>query len=184
MKQQADKQYCYIHFNENNMVLVKLQPYCHTSLLELIGPVAFCLQLPVSSQIHLVFHASLLKPYKCDPNLHPSPLPPKSWLSSPILQPTTILNTRQILQGTTTTPCSVERLSHWNCYLANKYWATWGLSWPCGQCQVPRQMDIDAVISENIDEEEDNEDNSSNPIHRQQESDHQKWLRDYSVDNS
>lgn len=45
-------------------------------------------------------------------------------------------------------------------------------------------MDIDAVISENIDEEEDNVDNSSNPIHRQQERDHQKWLRDYSVDNS
>lgn len=83
-----------IHFSEGDLVLLKLQPYRQQTVvrrashklskryfgpftvLRKIGPVAFELDLPPSSQIHPVVHSSLLRPYYGDnPTQHFRPLP-------------------------------------------------------------------------------------------------------------
>ncbi|XP_040862129.1 uncharacterized protein [Glycine max] len=86
MKTTADKHHHDVSFAVGDWVYVRLRPYRKTSLaptytkltkrfygpfqvLERIEPVAYKLQLPVSSRIHPVSHISLLK-------LHQEPLPP------------------------------------------------------------------------------------------------------------
>jgi hypothetical protein len=81
MKLYADKRRLSHPFKEGDWVLVKLRPYRQVSvsgprnnklakrffgpfkIVQQIGEVAFKLQLPVTSRIHPVFHASQLKPY-------------------------------------------------------------------------------------------------------------------------
>ncbi|KAL6128947.1 hypothetical protein ACLB2K_072300 [Fragaria x ananassa] len=81
MKQMVDKNRTEREFAEGDWVFLKLQPYWQKSLLkrlstklapwffgpfkilQKIGSVAYCLELPPNSRLHPVFHASLLK--KC-----------------------------------------------------------------------------------------------------------------------
>lgn len=92
MKSQADKKHSDHSFAVGDMVYLKLQPYVQSSLAprsnqklgfkyfgpfkisDKIGSVAYKLDLPPSSTIHLVFHVSLLRPapsqkYQVSPNL-------------------------------------------------------------------------------------------------------------------
>ena len=110
MKLQADSKRRDISYNIGDWVYVKLQPYRQSSISNLtyhkwskrfygafqiteqIGAVAYRLNLPSGSKIHLVFHCSLLKLHK-GPLIHNTdPLPPDSHDNHPLVQPLAILD--------------------------------------------------------------------------------------------
>ncbi|GAU10375.1 hypothetical protein TSUD_419040, partial [Trifolium subterraneum] len=116
MKAQADKHRRDVHFEVGEQVLVKLQPYRQNSVAlrknqklgmryfgpftikEKIGQVAYKLLLPPEARIHPVFHISQLKQFKgpiTDPYM---PLPLTTTELGPILQPTTVLQKRDIMR--------------------------------------------------------------------------------------
>jgi len=117
MKVAADKHRSDKEYQVGEMVLLKLQPYAQSSLInrpfpklsfkyfgpykvtERIGRAAYRLDLPESSQIHPVFHVSQLKPFL--PNYTPvfSELPKVAELDVQDLLPEEVLERRLVKKG-------------------------------------------------------------------------------------
>ena len=112
MKQLVDSKRRDIEFNEGDLVFLKLHPYhqqtvfkrasqklAHRfygpfSIEKLIGKVAYQLQLPAGSRIHLVFHVSLLKKKIGDSSARCPTLPPLTDDGALIIEPAEIIDTR------------------------------------------------------------------------------------------
>jgi transposase InsO family protein len=120
MKQQADKHCSEREFAIGDSVYLKLQPYVQTSIarrphqklafryygpytiLQRVGQVAYKLNLPASSQIHVVVHVSLLKK-AVGPDVLVSPqLPPSINVLQTVRAPAEILAHRLVRRGHTT----------------------------------------------------------------------------------
>lgn len=118
MRQVANRKRRDLELCPVDMVLVKLQPYRQTTvagrrfaklskryygpfpIVEKIGAVAYRLKLPKSSQIHPVFHVSMLKPFKGtenNVNQHPLQLPGNAHGSRPVPKPTAVCAVRNVL---------------------------------------------------------------------------------------
>ncbi|KAD2394245.1 hypothetical protein E3N88_41222 [Mikania micrantha] len=113
MKQQADKHRTDWEFDLRNWVYLKLQPYMQNSLrvhkhskltpkyfgpflvIEKVGKVAYKLDLPDDSQIHPVFHVSLLK-QAAGPLEKVMPIPEDARFR---LKPRKVLNRRLVKRG-------------------------------------------------------------------------------------
>lgn len=108
-----------VHFEVDEQVYVRLRPYHQLSIsgapynkltkrfyglyriLEKLGHFAYCLDLPFTSKIHIAFHCSLLKPHKGPLPSQIDALPPMAPDHHPIIQPLTILQSKQ---GTSSNP--------------------------------------------------------------------------------
>jgi hypothetical protein len=117
MKQYADAKRREVHFQVNDWVYLKLQPYrqhsvfhrAHQKLankyfgpfkvLAEVGPVAYRLALPEESKVHNVFHVSLLKKKLGDISNISTTLPPFSEDTGPIIEPLHILDYRWVKKG-------------------------------------------------------------------------------------
>jgi hypothetical protein len=128
MKSYADRNRVERQFATGEKVLLKLQPYAQQSVvnrpypklsykffgpytvLERIGPVAYRLDLPVSAQVHPVFHVSQLKPFTANYSPVFSDLPPAVDLApvSPVLA--AILQHSLVKKGNAAAP---QVLVHW-----------------------------------------------------------------------
>jgi len=113
MKFYADKRRLPHSFNVGDRVFVKLRPYHQVSLggsriqklakryfgpfsiTRCIGDVAFELDLPPQSKIHLVFHAFMLKPCHGDSTEHSLSIPDEAHNNQPKIQPLAILDWRE-----------------------------------------------------------------------------------------
>ena len=112
MKQQADQHHSERTFQVGDMVFLRFHPYKQSSLklkghqklapkfygpykvLQKIGSVAYKLELPPSSRIHLVFHVSCLKKVIGTNIRAQTVLPEMDMEGSIILESSTILNKR------------------------------------------------------------------------------------------
>lgn len=122
MKLQADRQRSDKQFAVGDQVLLRLQPYTQSSvvnrpypklaykffgpykILERIGSVAYKLALPSESNIHPVFHISQLKSFHPDHSLIFSTLPVTTDLQATEAQPDRILDRRLVKKGNTAIP--------------------------------------------------------------------------------
>jgi hypothetical protein len=117
MKANADKHRTECEFQVGEAVLLQLQPYAQTSvvnrpfpklaykyfgpytILERIGKVAYRLELPASNKIHNVFHVSQLKDYHADYTLVFTELPTLPALDCVDITPEAILDRRMMKKG-------------------------------------------------------------------------------------
>ena len=117
MKCQADQHRREASFLVGDYVYLKLQPYRQTSVafrssmklaprffgpykvIAKVGPVAYKLALPLGSQIHDVFHVSLLKKHLGPVTATSTQLPPVSDTSTVLPQPEAVLDRRVIHKG-------------------------------------------------------------------------------------
>lgn len=113
MKQYTDRHRRDVHYDMGQLVYVKLRPYRQSSyrghhhpklakryfgpfrVLERIGSVAYHLQLLLNSKLHPVFHYSLLRAHHGPLDLLTSLLPLDAINHHPILEPLTILSSRE-----------------------------------------------------------------------------------------
>jgi hypothetical protein len=104
-------------FQIGEQVLLKLQPYAQSSVvnmpypklalkyfgpyqvLDRIGQMAYRIQLPVGSQVHPVFHVSQLKPFTLDFTHVFSALPSTPQLDLHELEPELILDRQSVQEG-------------------------------------------------------------------------------------
>jgi hypothetical protein len=120
MKVYADKNRQAREFIVGEQVLLKLQPYAQQSMvnrpypklyykffgpysiLERVGAVAYKLQLPITAQVHPVFHVSQLKPFtpKYSPVYSELPIVPD--LAAAAIEPEEILERRMVRSANTT----------------------------------------------------------------------------------
>ncbi|KAL9441424.1 hypothetical protein AB3S75_020001 [Citrus x aurantiifolia] len=115
MKQKANAHRRELELWVGDQVLVKLQPYRQISVanrlsnklakryygpfrvMERIGSVAYRLDLPPDSKIHLVFHISLLKPFHGQDASQVHSLPSESYNNQPMYVPIAICAQHQVL---------------------------------------------------------------------------------------
>ncbi|KAJ1262437.1 hypothetical protein BS78_09G107500, partial [Paspalum vaginatum] len=122
MKQYSDKAHTDLQFQVGEQVLLKLQPYAQSSLvnwpfpklafkyfgpykvLEKVGAVAYKFDLPAISHIHPIFHISQLKP--CTPDYSPifSELPSIPVRDAPSVEPQAFLERRLVKRGNIAVP--------------------------------------------------------------------------------
>jgi hypothetical protein len=119
MKLVADAQRSVRIFQVGEMVLLKLQPYAQSTVvnrpcpklamkyfgrykvLEQIGTIAYKLDLPSHCQVHPVFHVSQLKPFNANYSHVFTKLPDPPQLDLADLQPELILDRRLSKKGNT-----------------------------------------------------------------------------------
>lgn len=170
MKLQADKNRTEKEYQVGDQVLLKLQPYSQSSLvnrpypklafkffgpykiLERVGNVAYKLDLPDSSAIHPVFHVSQLKTFVPDYSPVFSTLPSFPELDTGDPEPEAILERRLVKKGNTAIP---QGLIKWKGIAADA--ATWedinvlrvrfpaALAW--GQASFPGGADVTTTAS-------------------------------------
>ena len=141
MKLSADKRRSDKEYQVGELVLLKLQPYAQSSLVnrpypklsfkyfgpykvtERIGQAAYRLDLPENSQIHPVFHVSQLKPFL--PNYTPvfSELPKVAELDIQDLLPEAILGRRLVKKGGKAVPQALVKWSKLPAQMAT--WEDW-----------------------------------------------------------
>jgi len=141
MKLSADKHRSDKEYQVGELVLLKLQPYAQSSLVnipypklsfkyfgpykvtERIGRAAYRLDLPENSQIHPVFHVSQLKPFL--PNYTPvfSELPKVAELDIQDLLPEAIVERRLVKKGGKAVPQALVKWSKLHAQMAT--WEDW-----------------------------------------------------------
>jgi len=122
MKQAADCKRTDVEFHVGDQVLLKLQPYAQSSVvnrpfpklalkyygpfsvLERVGAAAYKLDLPPDSLIHPTFHVSQLKPFRPDFTPVYSKLPSLIDLHSVDVEPVQVLDRRLVKKGNTAIP--------------------------------------------------------------------------------
>jgi len=142
MKAMADAHRRDVQYEVGAWVYVKLRPYRQTLLkdktpqklakryfgpfqiLSRIGLVAYRLDLPDTSKIHLVFHYSVLKAHSGSPPQEPGTLPLGTYNNGPLLSPLVILGTRET---TTNDSPQLEVLVQWQGLSPEEAtWEPWG----------------------------------------------------------
>lgn len=161
MKLYADKNRTEVNFQVGDKVLLKLQPYAQSSLvnrpfpklamkyfgpytvLERIGSAAYKLDLPATSAIHPTFHVSQLKSFVPDHTPFFSDLPTSVDLGEHDIKPEQILDRRLIKKGNKAVPQVLIKWSHiptssatWEDYYVVKSRFPEASAW--GQASVPR----------------------------------------------
>jgi hypothetical protein len=117
MKAYADSNHTECSFQVGEQVLLKLQPYAQSSvvnrpfpklafkyfrpyqILEKLGPVAYKLQLPGNKSVHPVLHVSQLKSFTADYSPVHSQLPDTPTLNVLNVTPERILDQRLVKKG-------------------------------------------------------------------------------------
>jgi hypothetical protein len=130
MKTQADRHRTEKEFQVGEQVLLKLQPYAQTSVvnrpfpklafkyfgpfevLQRVGLTAYKLKLPEGSQVHSVFHVSQLKPFVADYTPVYSDFKILVDLSVKDLQPEAILQRRLVKKGSKAIPQVLVKWRH------------------------------------------------------------------------
>jgi hypothetical protein len=138
MKMMVDKHKRHQEYQVGERVLLKLQPYAQSSLvnrpfpklafkyfgpyqvLERVGKAAYNLDLPEEARIHPVFHVSQLKPFSPNYKQIFSKLPAAVALDREDLLPEAVLQRRLIKKGSKAIPQAliiVERVADGSCYV-------------------------------------------------------------------
>jgi hypothetical protein len=130
MKTTTDKDRSHVQFQVGDEVLLKLQPYAQSSLvnrpfpklamkyfgpfivIEKIGQEAYELELPSNCQIHPTFHVSQLKGFVPNHTAVYTELPKQLHLGTTEITTEAILETRLVKKGNTTIPQVLIKWKH------------------------------------------------------------------------